>query len=42
LSSILVFRKDCGKQVPNERQAADVLRRELEVGRGQRYTIRGV
>ena len=28
--------------VPNERQAADLLRRELEVARGQRYTIKGV
>jgi len=32
LSSILV---------PNERQAADVLRRELVVARGQRYAIKG-
>ena len=28
--------------VPNERQAADLLRRELETARGQRYTIKGV
>jgi ABC-type uncharacterized transport system ATPase component len=28
--------------VPNERQAADLLRRELEAARGQRYTIKGV
>lgn len=28
--------------VPNERRAADLLRRELEAARGQRYTIRGV
>ncbi len=28
--------------VSNERQAADVLRRELEAARGQRYTIKGV
>jgi predicted ATP-dependent serine protease len=28
--------------VPNERQAVDYLRRELEAARGQRYTIRGV
>ena len=28
--------------VPNERQAADLLRRELEMARGQRYTIKGV
>ncbi len=28
--------------VPNERQAVDYLRRELEVARGQRYTIKGV
>ena len=30
------------EMVPNERQAADLLRRELEVARGQRYTIKGV
>ena len=28
--------------VPNERQAADMLRRELETARGQRYVIKGV
>ena len=28
--------------VSNERQAADLLRRELETARGQRYTIKGV
>jgi hypothetical protein len=28
--------------VPNERQAADLLRRELEAARGQRYVIKGV
>ncbi len=28
--------------VPNERQAIDMLRRELEAARGQRYTIKGV
>lgn len=28
--------------VPNERQAVDLLRRELEAARGQRYTIKGV
>jgi hypothetical protein len=28
--------------VPNERQAVDYLRRELEAARGQRYTIKGV
>jgi len=28
--------------VPNERQAAGLLGRELEVARGQRYTIKGV
>ena len=28
------------EQVPNERQAAELLRRELEAARGQRYTIR--
>jgi ABC-type uncharacterized transport system ATPase component len=28
--------------VSNERQAADLLRRELEAARGQRYTIKGV
>jgi len=28
--------------VPNERQAADMLRRELEAARGQRYVIKGV
>ena len=28
--------------VPNERQAIDLLRRELEAARGQRYTIKGV
>ena len=28
--------------VPNERQAADLLRRELEAARNQRYTIKGV
>jgi hypothetical protein len=30
------------EQVSNERQAADLLRRELETARGQRYTIKGV
>ena len=28
--------------VPNDREAADHLRRELENARGQRYTIKGV
>jgi hypothetical protein len=28
--------------VPNERQAADLLRRELETARGRRYVIKGV
>jgi hypothetical protein len=28
--------------VSNERQAADLLRRELETARGQRYVIKGV
>ena len=28
--------------VSNERQAADLLRRELEAARGQRYVIKGV
>ena len=28
--------------VSNERQAVDLLRRELEAARGQRYTIKGV
>jgi hypothetical protein len=28
--------------VPNERQAVDLLRRELEAARNQRYTIKGV
>jgi hypothetical protein len=28
--------------ISNERQAADLLRRELEAARGQRYTIKGV
>ncbi|HLQ15704.1 MAG TPA: hypothetical protein VK256_07600 [Candidatus Eisenbacteria bacterium] len=28
--------------VPNEREAVDYLRRELEAARGQRYTIKGV
>ncbi|TAN32307.1 hypothetical protein EPN29_09020 [bacterium] len=28
--------------VANEGQAADLLRRELETARGQRYTIKGV
>ncbi|GAC1476084.1 MAG: hypothetical protein PVSMB3_17350 [Candidatus Dormibacteraceae bacterium] len=28
--------------VPNERQAVDYLRRELEAARGQRYTIKGI
>lgn len=28
--------------VSNERQAVDLLRRELEVARGQRYTIKGL
>ena len=28
--------------VPNERQAADLMRRELEAARGQRYVIKGV
>ena len=30
------------KLVSNERQAVDLLRRELEAARGQRYTIKGV
>jgi len=30
------------EMVPNERQAADLLRRELEAARGQRYVIKGV
>ena len=30
------------EQVPNERQAVELLRRELEAARGQRYTIKGV
>jgi hypothetical protein len=30
------------EQVSNERQAADLLRRELEAARGQRYTITGL
>lgn len=30
------------EQVSNERQALDLLRRELEAARGQRYTIKGV
>ena len=30
------------EMVPNERQAVDLLRRELEVARGQRYVIKGV
>jgi exonuclease VII large subunit len=30
------------EMVSNERQAADLLRRELEAARGQRYTIKGV
>ncbi|GAC1508572.1 MAG: hypothetical protein NVS1B3_09930 [Candidatus Dormibacteraceae bacterium] len=30
------------EMVPNERQAVDLLRRELEAARGQRYTIKGV
>jgi hypothetical protein len=30
------------EMVPNERQAIDLLRRELEAARGQRYTIKGV
>ncbi len=28
--------------VPNEREAVDYLRRELEAARGQRYTIKGL
>jgi hypothetical protein len=28
--------------VSNEREAVDLLRRELEAARGQRYTIKGV
>jgi len=28
--------------ISNERQAADLLRRELDAARGQRYTIKGV
>jgi ABC-type uncharacterized transport system ATPase component len=28
--------------VPNQRQAVDYMRRELEAARGQRYTIKGV
>jgi hypothetical protein len=28
--------------VPNDREAVDYLRRELEAARGQRYTIKGV
>jgi hypothetical protein len=28
--------------VPNEREAVDLLKRELEAARGQRYTIKGV
>ncbi len=28
--------------VPNDREAVDYLRRELEAARGQRYTIRGL
>jgi len=28
--------------VSNDRQAVDLLRRELEAARGQRYTIKGV
>lgn len=28
--------------VPNEREAIDMLRKELEAARGQRYTIKGV
>src|SRR5437588_8803666 len=30
------------EMVSNDRQASDLLRRELEAARGQRYTIRGV
>jgi len=30
------------EQVANERQAAELLQRELEAARGQRYTIKGV
>jgi hypothetical protein len=30
------------EQVSNERQATELLRRELEGARGQRYTIKGV
>jgi hypothetical protein len=30
------------EMVPNERQAVELLRRELEAARGQRYTIKGV
>jgi phage FluMu protein Com len=30
------------EMVSNERQAVEVLRRELEAARGQRYTIKGV
>ena len=28
--------------VPNDREAVDLLKRELEAARGQRYTIKGV
>jgi hypothetical protein len=30
------------EMVSNDRQASDLLRRELESARGQRYTIKGV
>ena len=30
------------EQVSNERQATDLLRKELEAARGQRYTIKGI
>ena len=30
------------EMVPNERQAVDLFRRELEAARGQRYVIKGV
>ena len=30
------------EMVSNDRQASDLLRRELEAARGQRYTIKGV
>jgi hypothetical protein len=30
------------EQVTNEREAVDLLRRELEAARGERYTIKGI